>query len=391
MIRRLRAAFGGKTNDGTSRRATDAAVGRGMADVLAALDNVIDDETALVRLYAAFGTNVPGSAITTARASAPVASGWRLAPRTAVAVAAALAAGAVALAAIGIPGAGQDGTEGPAVDTAYVVQRIDSALTAAGPDEIAHMMVTFSVMMLGGRTATATAEEWSYGDQWRAVATSVAGHLVYDEGSSASSLYTLVSYPTRTWARQPGRGRPAAPGSCGSVVTVLPSLFPPWLPGSTSAAGWLPATAAGVLRTAVSCGTLSEDGWQRVDGIEAIKLTSRPGSLVSETIWVSAGTYLPVRVFIRSASGAPVPRETADITWLSPTVQNLARLAVPVPAGFRQVPLAEAVGQASQQNLGGQPTGVSNAGPGEARALPPSPAPAATRHSPGRTGHKAPP
>ena len=41
--------------------------------------------------------------------------------------------------------------------------------------------------------------------------------------------------------------------------------------------------------------------------------------------------------------GAPVLRQTADITWLPPTAQNLARLTVPIPAGFRQVPLAEAV------------------------------------------------
>jgi hypothetical protein len=38
-------------------------------------------------------------------------------------VAAALIAGAVALAAVGVPGAGHDGTKGPVVDAAYVVKR----------------------------------------------------------------------------------------------------------------------------------------------------------------------------------------------------------------------------------------------------------------------------
>jgi hypothetical protein len=46
MIRWLRDAFGGATK----REAADAAVGRGMADVLAALDDVIDDDAALGRI-----------------------------------------------------------------------------------------------------------------------------------------------------------------------------------------------------------------------------------------------------------------------------------------------------------------------------------------------------
>ena len=61
MIRWLRAAFGG----GTKRAAADAAVGRGMADVLAALDNVIDDDAALGRICAdpdetMLGETMPG-------------------------------------------------------------------------------------------------------------------------------------------------------------------------------------------------------------------------------------------------------------------------------------------------------------------------------------------
>jgi hypothetical protein len=84
-------------------------------------------------------------------------------------------------------------------------------------------------------------------------------------------------------------------------------------------------------------------GRQRVDGIEAIELTSRPGSLISETIWVSPDTYLPVRVIVHSPPGMPVFQQTADFTWLPPTAQNLAKLTVPIPAGFRKVSLREAV------------------------------------------------
>lgn len=286
----------------------------------------------------------------------------RLALRSVAAVAAALTAGAVALAAVGVPGAGHDGTEGPVVDTAYVLKRVDSALRAAGPGAIAQMTITTtrSPALPGGATVTTTAEEWSYGDQWRLVTFSPAGHPVYDEGASTASVYTLVNYLTRNWARQSGLGRPAAlvplaPGSsgCEPVVAALPLLFQPGLPGIDFSASSPPATVAKALRTAISCGTLTVVGRQRADGIEALELTSRPGSLISETIWVNPRTYLPVRVVVRLAAGLPVTQRTVDITWLAPTAQNLAKLAVPIPAGFRQVPLAEAVTPNLQQIPGG--------------------------------------
>jgi hypothetical protein len=97
---------------------------------------------------------------------------------------------------------------------------------------------------------------------------------------------------------------------------------------------------ATALHTAVSCGSLVVAGRQTVGGTETIKLTSRTGSPLSETIWVSPSTYLPVRVVARAALGL---QQTADFTWLQPTAQNLAKLAVPIPAGFRKVPLLQAI------------------------------------------------
>jgi len=254
--------------------------------------------------------------------------------RSAAGAAAALAAGAVALVAGVVPGAGHHGNEGEAVDTAYVVKRIDRALSAAGPGDIAHMTVTTS----GGTTAT-TAEEWSYGNQWRSVTNSPSGHPIYDQGLSSSSVYTQVSYQRRIWARQPEPASPDKPLSgCELAVAAPLLLFQLGVAGGASASS-LPATVAGDLRTAISCGTLAVAGRQRVDGTEAIELTSRPGSQWPETIWVSPDTYLPVRVVARPAPRKPgAAWQTADITWLPPTTQNLATLTVPVPAGFRQVP-----------------------------------------------------
>jgi hypothetical protein len=307
----------------------------------------------------------------------------RLALRSMAGAGAALTASAVALVAVVLPG-----TTGSVAYAAYVVKRVDSALSAAEPGEIAQVTVTRSAKIPGAKTVTTTAEEWSYGDRWRSVTNSPAGHPVYDEGLSASSVFTLVSYPTRTWARQRGLGRPnapvfaglgfglpnaalfgpagfgilnrplfgrlgfrrprapvRAPRNCRPVIGGLPLLFQPGLPGIGFSASSLPAARA--MRNAISCGILVVAGRQRVGGIEAIELTSRPHSPISETIWVTPGTYLPVRVVVRSAPGLPgALRQTADITWLQPTAQNLAELTVPIPAGYRRVrelPLALAL------------------------------------------------
>ncbi len=155
----------------------------------------------------------------------------RVVLRSLAGAAAALAAVAVALAAAGVPDARHNGTAGPVIPAAYVVKRVSGALDAAGPGEIAQMTVTTrGAVILGGTTATTTAEEWSYGDRWRSVANSSAGHLAYDEGFSTSSVYTLVSYPTRTcantdWAGQLRRYpvhaaacRPSLPSPCHSSL-----------------------------------------------------------------------------------------------------------------------------------------------------------------------------
>jgi hypothetical protein len=215
-------------------------------------------------------------------------------------------------------------------------------------------ITTVSAGTPGGIT-TITSEEWSYGDQRRSVTYSPTGHPAYDEGSGTSSAYTVVSYLKRTWAQEPGPRPDVSPSGlrgCGPAGVALPLLFRFGLPALGTNASALPATVVRDLRTAISCGTLTEAGRQRVDGIEAIELTSRPGSPISETIWVSPGTDLPVRVVVLDtpAPGNPVlrnsqalVRQTADIIWLRLTAQNLAELAVPIAAGFRRIPVLSVV------------------------------------------------
>jgi hypothetical protein len=303
--------------------------------------------------------DLPAAAGTTRRGASR--SRGRLALGSVAGVAAALAAAAVALVAVQVPDARHHETQ-QAITAAYVVKRVDDALIAAGRAEIAQLTVTASgTVTPGGTNTPTTAREWSYGDQWRSVTYSATGHPVYDDGIGTSSIDTVVSYQTRTWARQPGLRRPAklAPGQhgCKQLVAALPWLFQPALPGvSLIGSSVSPLPTATALRTAISCGALAMAGRQRIDGIEAIELTSRPGSPLSETIWANPHTYLPARVVVRLAFGNAVLQRTADITWLRPTPQNLARLTVPIPAGFRQVPFLRAIGPIRQIPVGTAPT-----------------------------------
>jgi hypothetical protein len=242
-----------------------------------------------------------------------------------------LAAGAVALVAFVTTGTAHDGTRVPMINTAYVMKRVSGALNAAAPAAIAQLTVTTI-----GPGGTTTGEVWSYGERSRSVTYSAAGKPAYDQGLSSNALiYTVVSYQMRAWGRHHRPyGLVLRPHGCGAggAIVLLPGI------AGGFDANVLPATVVAALRAALSCGTLAVAGRQRVDGIEAIELTSHGGSPFPETIWVSPSTYLPVRVARSTDTGRGVFRQTADITWLRPTAQNVARLTVPIPAGFRQVP-----------------------------------------------------
>ena len=256
-------------------------------------------------------------------------------PGAAAVAVAALAAGITVLLAVAVPGGSRHRQEGAVVSTAYVLKHVAGALSAAAPGEIAHMTITIrGAAASGGGTA---AEEWSFGGQWRTVTYSADARPAYDEGVSAASVYTVVSYRARAWARRAGVGELAP-----QLPTVLGrGLLPSGLGRGPGLRSGSPVTVPGFLRHAVSHGSLAEAGRQRVDGIEAIKLTSPPGSLLSETIWVSPRTYLPVRVTTQPVPGQSGLGQTADITWLPPTGHNLAKLTVPIPGGFRERPLAQ--------------------------------------------------
>jgi hypothetical protein len=141
-----------------------------------------------------------------------------------------------------------------------------------------------------------------------------------------------AAYPARTrWQTILGRQNGPLPRlTCQRAVGMAPL-------GSS----WRTA-----LSKAVSCGLFRLDGRQQVDGVDALKIVSKPGGGLParETIWVDPVTYLPVRVDVAfpAAHGSASLLEY-DYSWLQPTRANLAALRAAVrgatiPPGFKKLP-----------------------------------------------------
>ncbi len=160
---------------------------------------------------------------------------------------------------------------------------------------------------------------WAYQGSLKTSAFTAAGQPVFSERTTHAagrSETVAVIYPNATWWRAtaaPPAGRAPA---CPSGIT----------PGLTIISRW-----AAFIRDELRCGGYRMDGRQRVDGIDAVKLT---GGKALVALWVSPATYLPVRAI----SGLGRGRAQTDFRWLSPAQASLSQLSVRVPAGFRQIP-----------------------------------------------------
>src|ERR1017187_6333606 len=245
--------------------------------------------------------------------------------------------------------------------TAYVVRHVESALdTAAAADDIAYLHVPggfgtawyYSAHNMASETGIAytnapggSLNVWLYnGPQGMITRTSdlsSQGQPYSDlEGSmtSAGTTITLVSYPAKASSRYTDSATPPRqpPPSCSEQI-----------PLSVTASS-LPVLTADI-RQALACGQLTNDGTERVNGVDTIKLVS-VGTLTepkgvtittTTTLWVDSVNYLPVRwqfASDASASQQPASQGPVDISWLAPTSANLALLTVQIPPGFTQIP-----------------------------------------------------
>jgi hypothetical protein len=276
------------------------------------------------------GSPAPSAAGRTAPRAHPRPRKRRLTARTAAAAGA--VAALIAVAAAGASGAFSTGS-GQQILTAAYIARVRHALAAqAGGSLVGYARTVLppgTAMELGnGNTSIGPGASspfgvgvtvtWSYQGTTKTSAFAPSGQpVVVTENTTVAggkeSEEVAVIYSDSTWWRAtnpaPSGQRPT-PAICGPGVRIGPGGWPAFI------------------RYELGCGEFRTAGRQRVDGVEAAKLTGSNGTV----LWVNAATYLPVRVIV----GGRHPTRI-DFRWLSPTRANLARLSVPIPAGFRQV------------------------------------------------------
>jgi|HubBroStandDraft_6_1064221.scaffolds.fasta_scaffold77488_3 hypothetical protein len=291
----------------------------------------------------------------------------RTAIRASVAAGTALAAAAAAIIVTsGAAGRGPQGGGAAQTQTvAYVTSRTQQALAAEAAkgraiEEILtsgrHVTFGFTVLntalskeknpvgsaVMPGVLAGVSAQRmvtWFYRDRILYEGFSAAGTQVFNStfnvvttrsGRQVTKVYG-AAYPARTrWRINLGGQNGSLPRlTCQTAVGIAPL-------GSS----WRAA-----LSKAVSCGLFRLDGRQRVDGVDALKIVSKPGDGLParETIWVDPVTYLPVRVSVAfPAAHGPRGLLVYDYRWLTPTQGNLAALRAAVrgatiPPGFRKL------------------------------------------------------
>lgn len=255
----------------------------------------------------------------------------------------AVAAAVAGLLAVLLPTSPATGGHGKAASaqqirtTAYVITRVEHALSLSGSDN----MLGYARTVYPPGTVVEPAADvvrvrrepgasspwsvgstvrWSYQGMMSLSAFSATGQRVFASGISSrhgEQTTVVVIYRNATWWRAAGGAVPArsglAPPHCGPDVTIGPGGWPAFI------------------RAELSCGEYAMDGRQLVDGMDAIKLTGDKGL---DTLWVNPATYLPARAIFTFGR----LRTQTDFRWLPPTAANLARLSLRVPPGFRQVP-----------------------------------------------------
>jgi hypothetical protein len=255
----------------------------------------------------------------------------------------AVAAAVAGLLAVLLPNSPATGGHGKAASaqqirtTAYVITRVEHALSLSGhgnmlgyartvypPGTVAEP-VAGGVQVRPGHGASSpwsvgSTVRWSYQGRMSLSAFSATGQRVFASETTVAHgkpATVVVIYRDETWWRAaagaaPARNAAARP-RCGPDVMIGPGGWPAFIRGE------------------LSCGEYAADGRQRVDGMNAIKMTGDKGL---DTLWVNPATYLPARAIFTFGQ----LRTQTEFRWLPPTPASLARLSVQIPPGFRQVP-----------------------------------------------------
>ncbi len=218
---------------------------------------------------------------------------------------------------------------------AYIVSRAERALARDASGTIEYVRMTGSPDVEG--TNSSGSAVWLYGSRSLAVNYAVDGSPVVANqsrdltvpGPATLTQLTQVSPASRTWWRMTTRfwtqvdpdGSP--PKRC--VANLLAYRQPP--PNVATSTQWI--------RYYLECGVFVVAGRQHVDGVDASKIVQAKRSEdLRRVFWINPATYQPVRTWVEVVGDR---WWQMDFQWLTPTRANLARLTVPIPAGFRRV------------------------------------------------------
>jgi hypothetical protein len=243
------------------------------------------------------------------------------------------------------PPAHRNSATGPAAPTGF------AGGTSSGPRVIAAVLTAFSASAgdILAVTKTIRGDFGTVGPTtiWVSPAQAAPGSTVRSRtlnlslaGARQSEQWLTYTAPTVTQSaadgtcaqifRRPRMMPSAATGVPGTLRTVN-YLFHWWAQGAvTVQAATVPSAAA--LRACLKSGQWSVTGRGVVHGTKVVDLAT-PGGY--ERLWVSAATFLPVRLVF---SGPDVDTITFAFSFLPPTAANEALLATsPAPAGFRRL------------------------------------------------------
>lgn len=163
---------------------------------------------------------------------------------------------------------------------------------------------------------------WEYGTRSRQLIEN-AGQPVTDVRnviSHGKDTAIMVIYPERAWSSSTSpAAAPSSPDLCQTRSLPLADSAPDWKK---------------LIESGLRCGAFTVNGRQRVDGIDAIRLTGRHFLPASTTLWVDPRSYLPIELVTHPDKA---DEERTGFRWLPPARASLALLSPPIPAGFREL------------------------------------------------------
>ena len=288
----------------------------------------------------------------------------KIAARAALACGTAAVTAAAVIAATGVGAPRGTGGATNAQTTAYVIKRVQNALAAENfvIQGQATGSMTVSVHGHKVRSSNGTSMSWSYGNRSRFVEfTGRSCGQVTSNGCThrgGSQLYladgtalvggkltgAIVTYFDHKYSLHPlGQTHVKACSRTAQLELGAPAVTMPNWPA--------------FIKAMLGCEAATVTGHARIGGVETTVIS---GSIdvplpkgyartvmearerVRYTLYVDSATYLPVRAYgsdktYGGANGPTVSASVTNVQWLPPTVANIAKALITIPAGYTQV------------------------------------------------------